>query len=116
MRSGVKYEREFCRYAEEKGYHAERVAGSGKLSFSVCDVVLIKDGKPYLVEVKSTNKEIYYISSKPQSRRKIIRLIEVAEKYGAVPLIAVWFKRRKWVVVKASKDRQKIVREEKSFI
>jgi Holliday junction resolvase len=110
-----RYEREFCRFASSKGFHAERVAGSGLRKASVCDVVLIKRGKGYLVEIKSTRDKVYYLSDKQGVRERIEKLIEVASRCKAIPLLAVRFKRRGWVVKVLSKGLKKVGEDERSF-
>ena len=113
------YEREFCECAENKGFHAERVAGSGLRQKSVCDVVLIKDGQGYLVEVKSTKDKTYYVSDKPDTRERLNELIKVANKSGAIPLLAVRFKHRGkkkvWIVKTLSSKLDKVSRNDKSL-
>lgn len=114
-----KYEVEFCEYAEDKGFHAERIAGSGHRKKSVCDVVLIKDGQSYLVEVKSTRGKTYYVSDKPDTRERLNELVKVAEKSGAIPLLAVRFKskgrRKTWVVKTPSSKLEKVPRNANSL-
>lgn len=114
-----RYEREFCEYAENEGFHAERVAGSGLRKKSVCDVVLIKDGQGYLVEVKSTRDKTFYVSDKPDTRERLNELIKVANKSGAIPLVAVRFKhrgkRKIWVVRMLSSKLDKVSRNDKSL-
>jgi Holliday junction resolvase len=114
---GTDYEREFCKYAESKGFHAERIAGSGAREKSVCDVVLIKDGKGYLVEVKSTKDKVFYLSDKPCVKEKARELVKVARSCKAVPLIAVRFKgkEKRWVIKKLNLATKKVSLKDKSF-
>lgn len=116
-KSASQYEREFCEYAESKGFHAERVAGSGLREKSVCDVVLIKDGQGYLVEIKSTKDNVYYVSDKPGIKERLIELINIAEKCGAIPLLAVRFKgkRKIWIIKKLSLDLWKVSIDDESL-
>ena len=113
------YEREFCEYAESIGFHAERVAGSGLRKKSVCDVVLIRDGQSYLVEVKSTREKTFYVSDKRDTRERLDELINAAKKSGAIPLLAVRFKskgrRKTWVVKVLSSKISKVPRNDKSL-
>ncbi|MEM4311974.1 MAG: hypothetical protein QXX95_06265 [Nitrososphaerales archaeon] len=114
---GRNYEREFCDYAPSKGYHAERVAGSGLRKDSVCDVILIKDGRVFLVEVKSTRDYVYYLSDKQGVRDRIKKLIKVSKRCGATPLVAVRFKgKNKWVVRKLSYKLKKVSESDVSLI
>lgn len=113
------YEREFCEYAENEGFHAERIAGSGSRKKSVCDVVLVKEGQGYLVEVKSTKDKTYYVSDKPDTRERLNELIKVAKNCGAIPLLAVRFKHRGkkkvWVVKILLSKLDKVSRNDKSL-
>lgn len=113
------YEREFCEYAENRGFHGERVAGSGLRKKSVCDVVLIKDGQGYLVEVKSTKDKTYYVSDKPDTRERLDELIKVANRSGAIPLLAVRFKsrgrKRIWIVKELQPRLDKVPRNDKTL-
>lgn len=115
MVRGVNYEREFCDYALERGFHAERVAGSGHRRTSVCDVVLVKNGKCYLVEVKSTLNKTYYLSDKTGVKERITKLIETAQKSGAIPLLAVRFKGKRWVVKKLTPQLVKVSLDDESL-
>ncbi|GBC75047.1 hypothetical protein HRbin06_00358 [archaeon HR06] len=114
---GRNYEREFCDFVITKGYHAERIAGSGLRRESVCDAVLIKDGKAYLVEIKSTRDKVYYLSDKQGVRERIKELIKVSKKCGAIPLLAVRFKgKNKWVVKRLNYRLKKVDSRDKSLI
>lgn len=85
LKSQLQYERDFCNLMCKTGHHSERVASSGKRHFSVCDAVLITQIKTYLVEVKATKEKTFYI-------RGLHGIVEVAQKYNVLPLIAVRFK------------------------
>jgi Holliday junction resolvase len=117
--TAVRYERELCEYAEPLGYHAERVAGSGRGRLSVCDIVLMKDGRGYLVEVKSTRNDTYYVSDKPETRQRLQDLINVSEKCEATPLLAVRFKRRgkrrRWVIKKLDENLSRVNPQEETL-
>lgn len=117
--TAVRYERELCKDAETLGFHCERVAGSGRGRRSVCDVVLIKDGKGYLVEVKSTRDTTFYVSDKPDTKRRLRDLIRVSKQCGATPILAVRFKhrgkRRTWVIKELTEKLTKVNSEEKTL-
>ena len=74
--------------------HAERVAGSGRKQTAKCDVIVIRAGKPFMVEVKATKHKKFCFSG---SQR--IEMLGAASKCGAIPILAIRFKHRKWVVV-----------------
>jgi len=74
--------------------HAERVAGSGRKKTAAGDVVVIKNSTPYITEVKATKEKNYCFT-----RGKRENLLEKSQRCGAIPLLAVRFKKRRWVVV-----------------
>ena len=96
MPSGFRYERKLADKLEQEGWHVERVASSGKRRNSVCDLVGIKSGIAHLFEVKSRKGKIFYTK---QYRKELKRLVKVARKCGAVPILAILFKRRGWKIV-----------------
>jgi len=77
-----------------KGFHCERVAGSGVGINAVCDCVLFRNGKVYLVEVKATKEKKFYYRKK--IREQLDRMKEVALKQGVGCLLAIKFKQRGW--------------------
>jgi len=89
-----KYEREYANLMIERGYHCERVAGSGSGKNAVCDCILFRDGKVFLVEVKATKEKKFYYR-KPV-REQLERMKEVAMRHGAIPLLVIKFKNRGW--------------------
>jgi len=93
MPSGFRYERQLADKLENEGWHVERVASSGRRKNSVCDLVGIKDGKAYLIEVKTRNRKGFYIKKFEDDLKE---LREVATKVNAVPFLAVLIKRRGW--------------------
>ncbi|MEA2036276.1 MAG: hypothetical protein U9O94_02120 [Nanoarchaeota archaeon] len=94
------YENEFVRLMLSKGYHCERVAGSGSGREAVCDCVLFKDGKVYLVEVKATKEKKFYM--RKGIREQLQRMKEVAEKSNVEWMLAVKLKRQGWTYYKNS--------------
>lgn len=97
-KSSLDWERKFCEFAEQSGFHSERVASSGSRLDSVCDVVIVKAGKACLVEVKSTKKSIFRINGRTKSQ--LTELYQACEACGAIPLLAVRFKRKQWKIVR----------------
>ena len=117
--TATRYERELCEYAERRGFHGERVAGSGRGRTSVCDVVLIKGGQGYLVEVKSTRNGTYYVSDKPETKERLKTLMRVSKQCGATPILAVRFKRkgkrRTWIIKELTEELSKVSSEEETM-
>jgi Holliday junction resolvase len=100
MPSGFRYERKLADKLEKEGWHVERVASSGRRINSVCDLVGIKSGKPHLFEVKSRKVKVFYTK---KFRKELMRLMRVARRCGAIPVLAVLFKRRGWKFVELKK-------------
>ena len=88
------YEREFRDMMIAQGHHCERVAGSGVGRDSVCDCVLFKEGKVYLVEVKATSKPV--LRNRKEIREQLARMQEVAKKQGVECMLAIKYKYRGW--------------------
>lgn len=91
----LQYERQCREYLSSnvKGCHIERIAGSGSQQNAVCDLIMLTLLNKYFIEVKAT-KELKYCFCGEQRTH----LIETALKVGAIPILAVRFKRRNWVI------------------
>ncbi|MFC1774993.1 hypothetical protein ACFLZN_01610 [Nanoarchaeota archaeon] len=89
-----RYERQFVHMMCESGYHAERIADSGKGKYSVCDCILFKEGISYLVEVKATKFPVFVVNK--YAREQFQKMIDVCSKNHIVPLLAIRFKNRGW--------------------
>lgn len=84
------------------------MAGSGSRQEAICDVVLFKNEKVYLVEVKSTRAKKYYPSSRPE---QFAKLRTVALAHHTIPLLAVKFKNREWKEIDLTEGIPKVVRD-----
>ncbi len=91
----TRYENEFLNLQVEKGWHCERVAGSGMGQHAVCDLVLFREGKVYLVEVKATKEPKFYRRAKV--KRQLDKMTTVARKVNVGAILAIKFKHRGWV-------------------
>ena len=67
-------------------WSALRIAGSGRMNFPSPDVLAGNGSQVFAIEVKSTKHKLQYIDAE-----QIQQLKEFAEKFGAVPLVAVKF-------------------------
>jgi Holliday junction resolvase len=85
LKSHLQYERDFCTMMQEKGFHTERVAASGRRRDSVCDVITFRAGLVYLTEIKSTKFEKYIFRPKQE-------LLDVGSSQSVPILLAVYFK------------------------
>jgi Holliday junction resolvase len=102
---GSRRERQLVEFLNKQGYVCHRVAGSGHMESATCDLVAIKNGKPFLVEVKSRKKIFYTKSHLPQ----LHTMIKEAKRCGAVPLLAVKINYKPWKIINISKDIPKKV-------
>jgi len=94
IHNNKRYENEFVRMMTGKGYHCERVAGSGSGKEAVCDCILFKDGKVFLVEVKATKEKKFYLRKKV--KEQLGRMREVAVENNVECMLAVKLKRQGW--------------------
>lgn len=88
---GSNAERELLKSFIENNYRAVRVAGSGTMENSDCDLIAGKVGKKYAIEVKSTKNPYKYISKK-----QIENFLVFSEIFGLTPVIALRFDREGW--------------------
>lgn len=88
---GSDAERELLHLLSSKGFAVARVAGSGMIEETNCDLFAGNGKKSYAIEVKlSTNHKKYL------SKEQISGLIDFAEKFGLMPMIAIKFLRKGW--------------------
>jgi Holliday junction resolvase len=89
---GSKAERELLDMFVKNNFRAARVAGSGMMENSDCDLISGKIGAgKYAVEVKSSKKTSKYIT-----KDQINRFLVFSEIFGLTPVIAVRFNRLGW--------------------
>ena len=89
MPKGAEYERELKNILERIGFFVIRSAGS-----FATDLVAIKNGKMFAIEVKSTKSNPYYI--KGYARDQLKELLKL-KNHGIIPIFAVKFKRKGWM-------------------
>ncbi len=92
-----RYENEFVRKMINEGHHCERVAGSGSGQNAVCDCVLFKEGKVYLVEVKATKEKKFYFRAGIKEQLGI--MTNIAKKSNVGALLAIKYKHRGWEII-----------------
>lgn len=91
---GSKAERELLDIFVKENYRCVRVAGSGVMENSDCDLIAGKKGEKYSIEVKSSKKPIKYIT-----KEQIENFIIFSEIFGLEPVIAVRFNRLGWFFI-----------------
>ncbi len=98
LKCHLQYERDFCNLMASRGYHTERIASSGRRKKSVCDAVMFSKNESFLVEIKSTSKNVMRLD-------KLHGIIEKANEFNITPLLVVYFKSKhssegkgKWIM------------------
>ncbi|MBD3252144.1 Holliday junction resolvase [Candidatus Pacearchaeota archaeon] len=91
---GSKTERELLQIFIDNNYRAVRVAGSGVMENSDCDLIAGKKGSKYAVEVKASKKPVKYIT-----KQQIENFMIFSEIFGLKPVIAVRFDRLGWFFI-----------------
>ena len=91
---GSKAERELYQMFVDNCYRAVRVAGSGMMDNTACDLIAGKKGKKYCIEVKSSKKPVKYIT-----KEQIEDFIIFSSIFGLKPVVAVRFNREGWFFI-----------------
>ncbi len=91
---GSKAERELLDMFVNNQFRCVRVAGSGVMENSDCDLIAGKKGEKYCIEVKSTKKTSKYIT-----KEQMNNFIVFSEIFGLKPVIAVRFNRIGWFFI-----------------
>ena len=94
-----KYEREFVKLMNCLKHTCFRIAGSGSASDAVCDCVLYMP-EPCLVEVKATKENVFYMRAGIRSQLQL--MIDICNKEGLIPVLAIKFKHRGWNIVRVN--------------
>ena len=98
---GSNVERELYQKFIENSYRAVRVAGSGVMENSECDLIAgKKGGKKFTVEVKSSKKPVKYIS-----KEQMEKFIVFSDAFGLKPVIALRFNREGWIFINPDEMR-----------
>jgi len=88
---GSDAERELLHLLSNKGFAVARVAGSGMIEETNCDLFAGNGKKKYAIEVKITSSSKKYLE-----REQVNGLVDFAEKFGLDPIVAIKFLRRGW--------------------
>lgn len=75
----------------DNSFRAVRVAGSGMLENTSCDLLAGKKGKKYAIECKASKSMNKYIT-----KEQISDFLVFSEIFGLVPVIAIKFNRKGW--------------------
>lgn len=93
--ANTRYENEYLNMQVANGFHCERIAGSGMGQHAVCDCILFREGKVYLVEVKATMEKKFYHRAKVKVQLE--KMTTVAKKSNVGAILAIKYKYRGWV-------------------
>ncbi|MEK6848087.1 MAG: Holliday junction resolvase Hjc [Nanoarchaeota archaeon] len=91
---GANAERELYEMFIDQLYRAVRVAGSGMLDNTSCDLIAGKIGKKFAIECKATKDKIKYIT-----KQQIEDFLIFSEIFGLEPKIAIRFNRHGWFFI-----------------
>lgn len=92
---GSRVERELIKLFTERSWRAVRVAGSGVGEDSPCDILAAKAGrKAFTIEVKSSKKNIIYIT-----KEQISDFMMFSNIVGLTPVIAARFNYEGWLFI-----------------
>ena len=98
---GSKAERELYEMFIANGFRAVRVAGSGVMENTACDLIAGKSGNgKYAIEVKSSKSPYKYITKK-----QIEEFMVFSEIFGLIPVIALRFNREGWLFINPNQLR-----------
>ena len=97
---GSKAERELYDLFVKNNFRAVRVAGSGMMENTACDLIAGKVGEKYAIEAKSSKAPVKYITKK-----QIEEFVVFSEIFGLTPVVALRFNREGWLFVNPSQLR-----------
>lgn len=91
---GSKAERELYDLFVKNNFRAVRVAGSGMMENTACDLIAGKVGQKYCIEAKSSKAPVKYIT-----KEQIESFVVFAEIFGLTPVVALRFNREGWLFI-----------------
>lgn len=98
---GSKAERELYELFVHNHFRAVRVAGSGMMENTACDLIAGKAGSgKYAIEAKSSKAPVKYIT-----KEQIESFVVFSEIFGLTPVVALRFNREGWLFVNPSQLR-----------
>jgi len=91
---GANAERELYQMFIDNCFRAVRVAGSGMMDNTSCDLIAGKTGKKYSIECKATKFKNKYIT-----KEQISDFLVFSEIFGLEPVVAIKFNRKGWFFI-----------------
>lgn len=98
---GANAERELLKMFCENSWRAARIAGSGIMDESPCDLIVGKANKKFAVECKTCKDKKRYMNKK-----QIEDFLIFSEIFGLKPVIALRFNREGWFFLHPKKLEQ----------
>ncbi|MCX8194086.1 MAG: Holliday junction resolvase Hjc [Candidatus Pacearchaeota archaeon] len=95
---GADAERELLHLLSQHGFAVARVAGSGMIEETCCDLFAGNGKKRCAIEVKISSNHKKYLD-----KEQIKGLVEFAEKFGLMPIVAIKFLRKGWWFIEPEK-------------
>lgn len=92
---GSNAERELYKLFVKNGYRCVRVAGSGMMDNTACDLIAGNKNGKYCIEVKSSKKPYKYIS-----KEQMNDFIVFSQIFKLKPVVAIRFNREGWFFLK----------------
>jgi Holliday junction resolvase len=97
---GSKAERELYDLFVKNNFRAVRVAGSGMMENTACDLIAGRVGEKYAIEAKSSKAPVKYITKK-----QIEEFVVFSEIFGLTPVVALRFNREGWLFINPNQLR-----------
>lgn len=97
---GSKAERELYDLFVANGFRAVRVAGSGMMENTACDLIAGNKNAKYAIEAKSSKSPSKYIT-----KEQIEQFVVFSEIFDLTPVVALRFNREGWLFVNPSQLR-----------
>jgi Holliday junction resolvase len=91
---GSKAERELYELFVANGFRAVRVAGSGMMENTACDLIAGNKTAKYCIEAKSSKSPSKYIS-----KEQIEQFMIFSEIFDLIPVVALRFNREGWLFI-----------------
>ncbi len=91
---GANAERELYKMFIDNNWRAVRVAGSGVMENTSCDLIAGKPRKKYCIEVKASKKTSKYITKK-----QVEEFLIFSQMFGLKPILALRFNREGWFFI-----------------
>ena len=91
---GANAERELYQMFIDNCFREVRVAGSGMMENTSCDLLAGKSGKKYAIECKATKNPNKYIT-----KEQISDFLVLSEIFGLEPVVAIKFNRKGWYFI-----------------